>query len=129
MPLLTITVDSSDSGTFTLVLAGSIDSDTYNILEQKVDILLNPSLRTMIFDMKGVKYISSMGIKAILTSKEKIEKQGGALLMTNLQPQIRKVFDIIRAIPGQSIFTNRQELDQYLARIQQKEIDKRSPPK
>ncbi|MCI0481000.1 MAG: STAS domain-containing protein [Candidatus Dadabacteria bacterium] len=129
MPLLTITVDSTDGGVFTLVLAGSIDSDTYGILEQKVDIVLNPSLQTMILDMQGVKYVSSMGIKAILTSKEKVEKQGGTLLMTNLQPQIRKVFDIIRAVPKQSIFASRQELDQYLAKIQQKEIEKRNPPR
>ena len=46
-----------------------------------------------------------MGIRAVLNAKHEIEKLGGTLVMTNLQPQIRMVFDIVRAIPSQNIFT------------------------
>ncbi len=42
----------------------------------------------------------------------------------NLQPQIRKVFDIVKAIPDSSIFASIDELDKYLDSIQRKEKEK-----
>ena len=128
MPLLTVTINKSDDGVITIVPVGSIDSETYGILEQKVAEALGSVPKALIFDMKDVKYISSMGIRAVLNAKHEIEKLGGALVMTNLQAQIRMVFDIVRAIPSQNIFTDRQELDQYLANIQRNEIEKRKLP-
>ena len=38
----------------------------------------------------------------------------------NLQPQIRKVFDIIQALPSLNVFESVEELDQYLAEMQRK---------
>jgi len=35
-----------------------------------------------------------------------------------LQPQIQKVFDIIKALPSQQVFSTMRELDDYLDRIQ-----------
>ena len=36
----------------------------------------------------------------------------------NLQPQIQKVFDILKAIPTLKVFANIRELDQYLDLMQ-----------
>ena len=38
----------------------------------------------------------------------------------NLQPQIKKVFEIINAIPSMKIFTSMEELDEYLDIMQKK---------
>jgi hypothetical protein len=40
--------------------------------------------------------------------------------LTNLQPQIRKVFEIIQALPSLNIFESVEELDRYLAAMQRK---------
>lgn len=121
---LAVTVNKTGNGLFTISPSGSIDSDTYEMLEGSVESVFKSDPKALIFDMKGVKYISSMGIRVILTAKNRIEASGGSLVMLNLQPQIRKVLDIVRAIPSQNIFTSREELDSYLATIQRKEIDK-----
>lgn len=126
MPLLTISVTHGANGVVTISPSGSIDSDTYEILEKDVDGALRSSPKTLVFDMKDLKYISSMGIRTLLNARNRIEKTGGTLVMANLQAQIRKVFDIVRAIPSHNIFTSREELDHYLSVIQQKEIDKRT---
>ena len=121
---LAVKVNKTGNGLFTISPSGSIDSDTYEMLEKSVESVFKSDPKALIFDMKGVKYISSMGIRVILTAKNRIEELGGSLVMLNLQPQIRKVLDIVRAIPSQNIFTSREELDSYLAAIQRKEIDK-----
>lgn len=127
MPLLKVNVTKKSEGVLVVAPSGSIDSETYIILQKKADEFLKTPPRTLVFDMKLVSYISSMGIKVILRTKEIVEKAGGITLITNLQPQIAKVFDIVKAIPAQNIFTSIEELDRYLAGIQQKEIQKRRP--
>ena len=125
MSLLTLTINKSPDGVFTISPAGSIDSETYPIFEKSIDEVFGHTPKTLVLDMNGVKYVSSMGITALLSAKNRIEKIGGTFVMTNLQPQIRKVFDIVRAIPNQNIFVSREELDRYLAKIQQKESEKK----
>ena len=125
---LTVTVKNNMDGVVTILPTGSIDSETYEILEKHVDDVFKINPKVLVFDMKDVKYISSMGIRAVLNAKNKIEKLGGSLIMISLQPQIRMVFDIVRAIPSQNIFASIQELDEYLSAMQKKEIEKRDAP-
>ncbi|MGD2270109.1 MAG: hypothetical protein PVI06_06895 [Desulfobacterales bacterium] len=47
----------------------------------------------------------------------------------NLQPQIKKVFDIINALPSMQIFASIEELDEYLDAIQKKATRGASPSK
>ena len=49
------------------------------------------------------------------------------MALTNLQPQIRKVFDIIHALPSLNVFESVDELDRYLASIQCKVRDQGEP--
>jgi anti-sigma B factor antagonist len=44
--------------------------------------------------------------------------------MTNLQPQIRKVFEIIMALPSLNVFESVADLDRYLTGIQKKVLGK-----
>ena len=125
MHTLTVVIMKIAEGVFNVSPKGSIDSDTYEILQKKMDPMMRPTPKMIIFDMKEVEYISSMGLKAILDAKNKVEASGGALLLVNLQPQITKVFDIIKAIPSKNIFKSREELDHYLTEIQRQEIEKR----
>ncbi len=40
--------------------------------------------------------------------------------MTNLQPQVAKVLEIMRLVPVLGVFQGREELDEYLGRIQRR---------
>jgi hypothetical protein len=40
----------------------------------------------------------------VLVAKKAIKAAGGDVALMNLQPQIRKVFDIIQALPSLSVF-------------------------
>lgn len=125
MDELRVSVVKKSEGVFILCPEGSIDGETYQILQKSVDALISPLPRALIFDMKGVNYISSMGLKVILRTKEVIEKGGGSALLMNLQPQISKVFDIIKAVPFNNIFSSVEEMDRYLSAMQRKEAEKR----
>ena len=127
MDLLHVNVTRSGQDVYTIAPKGSIDTDTYVILQKKVDAVVKSKPKVIIFDMQNVDYMSSMGINVILQTRDLMAKAGGNMLLANLKPQIKKIFDIVKAIPDQNIFTSREELDRYLAGIQRKEVEKRKP--
>jgi anti-anti-sigma factor len=117
---LTVTVKEHGVGLFTVSPIGSLDSNTFQILEDRLQPITAASPRTIIFDLKDLSYISSAGVRVILVTKKALKAAGGDIALTNLQPQIRKVFDIIKAVPSLSIFESVEELDRYLDAMQKK---------
>lgn len=125
MESLNIVVTRTGKDIVTIAPIGAIDTETYIILERKLEPILHESPKVVIFDMKDVVYISSLGIGVILKTKNMLEQGGGIALLTHLQPQIKKVLDIVKAIPNSNIFASREELDHYLATMQRKEMGKK----
>jgi anti-sigma B factor antagonist len=74
--------------------------------------------KVVVFDLAGLSFLDSSGISVLLATRQDIKKAGGTVALTNLQPQIRKVLEIIRSLPGVPIFQSTAELDAYLARVQ-----------
>ncbi|MDD5584595.1 MAG: STAS domain-containing protein [Candidatus Omnitrophica bacterium] len=116
---LTINVTEKNKGVYILHPIGSIDSDTCTILEKRINSLIESEATTIIIDMEKVLYITSLGIGVIINANKTLEHNKGMLLLINLPASIKKVFDLINALPSQRIYVNREELDQYLIRMQQ----------
>ncbi|MDD5495954.1 MAG: STAS domain-containing protein [Candidatus Omnitrophica bacterium] len=123
---LEINVAKGKESSFTVSLTGSLDSETYMELKKSLEPVLVPSTKNLILNMSGVDYISSSGVGVILETKKMVEKNGGAFLMTNLRPQIKKVFDIMKAIPNMNIFASVEEADAYLSEMQRREREKQA---
>jgi anti-anti-sigma factor len=119
-------VDSTEKrpGAFVIGCKGSLDTNTYPILEKVVDRILADCPETVIFDMQHLDYISSAGIRVILKTNRSVKASGGAVHLMRLQPQIRKVFEIIQALPSLTVFTSIQEMDQYLDAMQSQVLDR-----
>ena len=121
---LHVLVSSRKTGVYAVKPQGRLDSDTYPILEEKIDSLLASATRVLILDMSDLDYISSAGVRVVFKAKKSLSASGGQLMLANLKPQIRKVFEIINALPSMSIFKNIEEADAYLDAMQRKEIEK-----
>ena len=117
---LKVTAREQRVGVFVISPVGSIDSDTFSILEDRVDLILESSPSEIVFDMRSVDYISSAGIRVILKAKKALKKNEGNVILVHLQPQVKKVFDIIKALPTMTVFTSIEELDDYLDKMQRK---------
>ncbi len=102
------------AGVFIVSPIGSIDAHTHPVLEVKVDDILAQKPDVIIFDMEFADYISSTGIRVLLKTKKALKETEGRMVFMNLQPQIQKVFDILKAIPSLKVFASIGELDKYL---------------
>lgn len=101
-------------GIITVSPIGSIDANTYSVLDEKMDAILKDPPDVIIFDMEFADYISSTGIRVLLKTKKALKATKGRMVFMNLQPQIQKVFDILKAIPTLKVFASIEELDNYL---------------
>ena len=104
-------------------LAGSLDTDTAPQLQEKVDQEINSTVHTVIMDLKRLHFLSSAGLRVIFKTKKQMDEHHGKFLLLNLQPQVRKVFDISKALDGMQVFKSQEEMDEYLTAMQNKVLD------
>lgn len=115
---IAVTSKQKMEGVYIVSPAGRLDTATYAELEERVDMVLEEKPHTLVFDMEEVEYISSMGVRVIAKAQKALKAHNGKVVLLNLQPQIQKVFDIIKALPPQQVFSSMDELDDYLDRMQ-----------
>lgn len=115
-----VNVTQKRPGVITVAPIGSIDAESSAVLDKKVESALEQQPDVVIFDLEFTDYINSMGVRVLIKTKKTMQKHGGKILFTHLQPQIKKVFDILNALPSLQVFTSIEELDNYLDAMQKK---------
>jgi len=101
---------------------GSIDGNSSSMLDEKIDQILKQAPNVIIFDMEFLDYINSSGIRVLLKTKKALKASDGKIVFMHLQPQIKKVFDILQAMPSLKVFASIAELDNYLDMMQKKSV-------
>lgn len=126
MSLLRTEIAPANGGVQRVAIGGRLDTHTYAELDQALAPLLgNPAVTSLVLDLEGLDYISSAGIRSVFKARKAIEGRGGKVLVTHLQPQIQKVFDIVKAVPLSSIFSSVAEADEYLDAMQKRVLEQR----
>ena len=108
-----------------VALTGSLDTATSPELEKQLTPALGKSVADVAFDLTGLKFISSAGLRVFQSARKTVKDRGGQASFVNMQPQIKQVFEIIKALPGVAVFQNVEELDRYLAARQRAVIEKK----
>ena len=109
----------------TLRLKGRLDAMTFG----EFDAAAAPALEqmaaggTVVLDLAALDYISSAGLRSIAKIRKAMRARDGHTLLVNPQPQVRKVFEIVKAVPVSDVFSSVEELDAYLDRIQRKMVE------
>lgn len=120
---LQVTSQKKTLGTFVVSPAGFLNSNTATLLEKELDSFVDKSTKMILFDLENLEYLSSAGIRVFITTKKKLKENDGNITFVNIQPQVRKVFEIINAIPSMTIFQSIEELDDYLDEIQRQVLE------
>ena len=117
---LSLRLEEGQSFTKTLHLAGRLDDETAGELDKELDKLLSGALKALVFDLSGLEYTTSAGLRAFLRAQKTMKQRSGQVLFVNVQPAVKKVFEIAKAANLDTVFRSRRELDAYLDAMQKK---------
>jgi len=99
---------------------GELDSTTSPPATKQLTPKLAEGSNFVEIDLSGLTLISSAGLGVLIYISKTLAARGAQCYITNAQPQIQKVFDIVQAAKGMSLFSSTKELDDYLASVQSK---------
>jgi anti-anti-sigma factor len=109
--------------TKTVALEGRLDTDTADEFDKELKYLMGTAVKILVFDMAKLDFVSSAGLSSLFRVQKEMKSRGGKTLMVHLQPQVRKVFEIVKTVDLETVFRNVKELDEYLDAIQNKSSD------
>jgi len=102
------------SGGFIIHPVGSLDMNSYFILEKKVEFILDSAPEVIIFDMEYVYYINCSGLRVILRTIKLMKQRSRRVYLMNPQVQIMEMFEIMNGLIPPWIFADPKELEHYL---------------
>ncbi len=116
---LTVDIENRTGGEHVIALAGRLDSNTAPELDEALDRLLaNAEVRRLVFELQHLEYVSSAGIRCFIRARKLLEPRNARVVLVSPQPPVRKVLEIVKAMPLNGIFSSVAELDEYLDDMQ-----------
>ena len=82
-----------DGNNLTIALEGRLDTMTSPELEAALDGAF-AGLETLVFDLAKLDYISSAGLRVLLSSQKKMTAASGKMIVRNVSEEIMEIFDV-----------------------------------
>jgi len=77
-----------------LILDGRLDANWAGYLDDFINNLVREGHHRLILNMSGVLYLSSAGIRILISQYKNIKKLGGLFLLENLSEEVAQVLDM-----------------------------------
>lgn len=85
-------IKKQDGTTLTVALEGRLDTVTSPHLEGELRTAVN-GVTELIFDLTGLEYISSAGLRVLLSAQKVMNRQG-KMTIRNVKPEIMEIFEV-----------------------------------
>jgi anti-anti-sigma factor len=77
-----------------VAMADRIDSDSAGVLEKALNNLLAEGSKIILCDFSGTSYISSAGLRVLLSVTKTLLRSKGRMALCSLRPNVNEVFTI-----------------------------------
>ena len=115
-------VTKKENYSYAVELTGAIDSDTSPQLKTELSEIIDEKTNVVVLDLAGVNYVSSAGLGLIVWAKKALSRNNASFVMINLQPQIKKLIDLMKLDDGFKIHDSSEE-DKYIDQIFKAELE------
>ncbi|BAN26559.1 STAS domain-containing protein [Caballeronia insecticola] len=75
-------------------LEGALNSMNSAQVEAEIQRLLDQGSNDLLFDLGGLSYISSAGLRVVLIAAKRLKQSAGRLVLCGMHDQIREAFEI-----------------------------------
>lgn len=89
-----MTIDkTSGKNKLTLTVAGRLDTTTSRELSKELDESLD-GINELVFDFKNLAYISSSGLRVLLSAQKTMNNKKGTMVVKNVSDIIMEIFEV-----------------------------------
>ncbi len=92
-------------------VSGRLDAGTVNIMERALSEALAKGNKVLVLDLAELAYISSSGLRALLTARRAAHARKGDVLISSMKRSVRDVFDMVGF---SAVFGIHENVDQAL---------------
>lgn len=86
------TLKNREGTQLTVALEGRLDTLSAPVLETELNAEIK-EITTLIFDLSGLDYLSSAGLRVLLTAQKTMNRQG-TMAVRNVKPNVMEIFEI-----------------------------------
>lgn len=86
-------IDTQKGGIHLVKIEGRLDASFSLQLEDEIDRLMEQKTKSIILDFSGVTYLSSSGVRVLLSINKETEDTGG-LVLVNLRDVAKKIIEV-----------------------------------
>jgi anti-anti-sigma factor len=83
------------NGICILFLSGRFDAHSAPDIENRINSLMSETNRSFILNLEGVDFISSGGIRVLVSLTKKLRGLDGDLILTCVHPSVEDVIDMV----------------------------------
>ena len=85
-------IKKQEGTTLTVAIEGRLDTVTAPQLEGELRTAVN-GVEELIFDLDGMEYISSAGLRVLLSAQKVMNRQG-KIVIRHVKPEIMEIFEV-----------------------------------
>ena len=109
-----IQADKSDQGAMVVLVSGRMDAVTAPAFLGRFDEWIGQEERIFVVELSGLEYISSAGLRSILSAAKKLKAVDGRLVFCGVRGMVKDVFDISSF---DAMFPIYEDVDQALRQL------------
>jgi len=98
-----------ESGWVIARVAGRLDGTTMQAAESELLALIGQGERRMLLDLTALEYISSAGLRVLLSAAKKMKASGGTIALFGLSANVREIFRLSGFDKIFSIYESQEE--------------------
>ncbi len=87
-------IKTKDENRITLALSGRLDTVTSSKLGEELALIFEEDGIELVFDFEALDYISSAGLRVLLTAQKKINALATTMKIINANENVKEVFDV-----------------------------------
>ncbi|MEM7114756.1 MAG: STAS domain-containing protein [Chloroflexota bacterium] len=77
-----------------VTVSGRVDSSNAPSLDSKLKESMNNGRHNIVLELSGVNYMSSAGLRAVVSALRECKRQGGDVRLANVSPRVDEVLSL-----------------------------------
>lgn len=90
---MNVTINNTENG-YLVSLEGRLDTTNADQFQKDIAPLMENASKNIEVDCTGMEYTSSQGLRLFLMLQKSVNAAGGSLVLKDMRPQVKEVFDI-----------------------------------